>query len=130
MDSFEQRLQQKYPIITKRLTMVECGPGWNSIVERLCAALEKCAQKTVDDESPLCIEQLKSKFGELRCYTNWVNEEADEIIRQAEVEASYTCESCGAVESTLRTDIGWITVLCPSCHEKTKEIIRARSQQN
>jgi len=127
-DDFDRSLKEKYPTVTKQFSYAECGQGWYPLVDRLFSALEKIATQDPDDENPLSVIQLKSKFGELRCYTNWMNEAADEVIRQAEVEASYTCERCGAVESETRYDIGWHTVLCNDCYRKTKEKLDARVQ--
>lgn len=92
---------------------IECGDGWLSIITE---ALNK--MDSLPDDN-LYITQIKEKFGELRIYTSWYNKEIemdlDNIIEEAEIKASTTCEICGK-EGKLRPK-GWIQVLCDE-HEK------------
>lgn len=88
--------------------------GWRGIVERLC---EKLAERP-----NLRVSQVKEKFGGLRVYlhaahdlpegepTDWANE----FVRDAEKEASTTCEQCGATGAKLRGR-GWVSTLCDGC---------------
>jgi len=88
----------------------EIEKGWEPIVEKAAAAL-----KELDDSIELM--QVKEKFGGLRMYTNSYSDEVDAILREAEEEASNTCEFCGATEQ-VSCKGSWLKTLCDTCHEK------------
>lgn len=83
------------------------GKGWDSIIIKLDEELAK-----IDPNYE--VHQVKEKFGGLRYYCSLdAHPEASQRIREAEKEASVTCEDCGAL-GTLRTG-GWMRTLCDKC---------------
>ena len=117
----EQRLFKKYPELFARrcLPMSEtcmcwglsCGDGWYAILERLCSTITWFCTKT---NTPVPqFEQVKEKFGTLRVYlrtgTSYV---IDCLVRDAERESAYTCETCG--EDGELNKKGWLRCSCPT----------------
>lgn len=78
------------------------GPGWYNLVQPIA---DKAKELNVE------IAQVKEKFGTLRIYTDTVNEELEELIREAEKLSEVTCESCGR-PGKLRTTHGWLKTTC------------------
>lgn len=65
-----------------------------------------------------CAVQIKEKFGELRVYMSYYNEEIEKFINEAEELSRKTCERCGAPGE--QKGGGWIVTLCDECDKKTK----------
>jgi hypothetical protein len=90
---------------------IECGDGWFNIIMKLCENLYAMRPK---------VKQIKEKFGGLRFYASFTedySEQAWKLIKQAEIEASETCENCGQ-PGTLQIVKGWRGTVCDKCHEK------------
>jgi hypothetical protein len=106
------RFERNYPDLFAReyFCGFEIGEGWEEIVDKACEQLW-----FIED---IEIMQVKEKFGGLRIYTNWTTDEVDNIINQAEWEASKTCEACGSVENVSTEGKGWISTLCDNCRSK------------
>lgn len=86
------------------------GPGWDRIIFPLLAYC---------DAYGIGVAQVKEKFGSLRFYYRPPNSEAlNKLIEAAELEASKTCEWCGAQSNVERTKVGWVKTLCPEHREK------------
>lgn len=87
---------------------IDTGPGWWPIITRLDRDLRKIS-------ITYRVAQVKEKFGGLRYYTELDNSSCkDEFyarIREAEEEASRTCEECGQ-PGKLRDRRGWLKTLC------------------
>lgn len=66
-----------------------------------------------------CAAQVKEKFGTLRYYMTFYNEDVEMEISKAEKLSSKTCESCGAPGKT--RDGGWIRTLCDTCDGKSND---------
>ena len=104
---------------------LEIGDGWYSIIDECAAGLEKEIENWLrENEKDFPFEvpkivQVKEKFGIIRIYTNILTEKMDEIIRQAEVKSSYTCEECGK-PGEMRGK-GWLYIACNECYEKRKK---------
>jgi hypothetical protein len=96
---------------------IECGDGWFSILDRLGSKIEPILVAILnegnEDRVPKAM-QIKEKYGTLRVYMDWQTEEIDEAIRQAEVEAEYTCCCCGK-EGKMENIRGWYSVICEGC---------------
>ena len=92
----------------------QIGNGWKDIVDAACMQLW-----FIDDVQ---ISQVKEKFGGLRIYTNTYTDEVKEIINEAEVAASKTCEFCGSTEGvtnkSFRNKGSWMKSLCTQCREE------------
>lgn len=86
------------------------GPGWLDIIIELDA---KIAETNPDYK----IDQIKEKFGDLRFYTNEIDEAGYDAITEAEHKSAVTCELCGA-EGQSSSRGGWIVTRC----EEHKEI--------
>lgn len=111
----EQELKEKLRKNDQEVTMYdyfECGPGWHPLIKEALTKLE--ALNSADQ----AVLQVKEKFGGLRIYLSVHNDETDAIIRAAELEASRTCEECGAQEQVELRGGGWLKNLCDVCEEK------------
>lgn len=93
----------------------EVHDGWLPIVKKLVEELKE-ADPRVE------IEQIKTKFGELRCYTSYYTDEIEKIINKYEDICANTCEYCGSNENvtTFATKSRWIVTLCDKCKQKVK----------
>lgn len=68
------------------------------------------------------IQQIKSKFAELRVYSN-IPKELEYIIEEAEIACDLTCEHCGSMEQTKQVVVNrWVTNLCKTCREKKNDV--------
>lgn len=65
------------------------------------------------------IDQMKEKFGELRCYVNNYAPPIDHIINAFEVISQHVCIKCGKLDSPAIDDYGWYLPLCKKCYEQT-----------
>lgn len=95
----------------------EVDDGWLPLVKELVDKIEDLG---------VIVLQVKSKFGQLRCYITTDNnsegyEKAKEIIREYEDKCKHTCEWCGSNDE-VRTisNKGWLRTLCKKCQEKIK----------
>lgn len=64
------------------------------------------------------IFQIKEKFGELRIYGNWGNEELDEVIKKYTDYSRIVCYRCG--ERAVFYDL--YKTMCPICHNCAEEL--------
>lgn len=61
-----------------------------------------------------CAAQIKEKFGSLRIYLTYSNNELEKIISEAVKKSQTVCECCGR-EAKLRDDDGWWKTICDKC---------------
>ena len=66
----------------------QVGPGWTPLIQRVYNAREAIG-------TPVGIISVKEKFGGLRIYTEYLNEELEEIIIEVGKESFTICEECG-----------------------------------
>lgn len=125
---------------------IEAGDGWYQLIYDLCKEISDVLSKA-DQPVVLIIDQIKEKFGKLRFYYHFdgdkngiqafdfigvgnlritpqgdgIKDEISKIVRKYEDKSSYVCECCGSEEGRLRTDLGWIRVLCYDCYSKVSE---------
>lgn len=107
---------------------LSCGLGWKKIVFDLVKALDRIwegyqGRKGKDNWGIL---QVKEKFGGLRFYVGYLEDENDDAnarrdrsfdaIRAAEESAWKTCERCGK-PGKLRGK-GYIATVCPECEKR------------
>lgn len=96
---------------------LECGKGWHELLKPIFDYIEEYNKdKTEEDRMEIC--QIKEKFGELRVYLNFYNEEVQKLIDAAEDEANNTCELCGSKENVGLAYEGWLTTECHDCMKK------------
>jgi hypothetical protein len=82
----------------------QVDPGWQPLIQEF---LDFCEQLPYE----VTIMQVKEKFGGLRIYMAYSNDEVEEKKAKLEKKASETCEICGQ-PGYLRTDRSWIKTLC------------------
>lgn len=95
----------------------ECDDGWFDLIWKLCENIE-IEIKTItipnnDKYVSFKVIQVKEKFGGLRFYTNWGNEQIHKFIDKAENESYDICEVCGK-PGRVRED-SWVKTLCDEC---------------
>ena len=105
-------LEGKYNFVDRP---IECGPGWDKILDELFFVIKKNIDTKVIDIS-FKIIQVKEKWGTLRVYTNWGDDHIWQLISQYEELTHRVCELCGE-PGELRIK-GWMSTLCNSCNEK------------
>ena len=66
------------------------------------------------------IEQMKEKFGELRCYVNGYPPNVKDVINAFEVISRHVCISCGKLDAHVIDDYGWYLPLCEKCYNGQK----------
>ena len=86
MISYEE-LEQKYCD-----NLIDCfdfnpSKGWLSIIDSMFSELK------LEDEF-FSVAQIKSKFGNLRCYLNYTNKEKDKIVDFYTKICNNSCEHC------------------------------------
>jgi hypothetical protein len=67
----------------------QVGPGWTPLIQRVYNAREAIG-------APIGIIQVKEKYGGLRIYTEYRNDELEEVIAEVGTESFQICEECGA----------------------------------
>lgn len=77
-----------YKGYTRELGLSSVGAGWAPLVNRVFDKLETI-------KGNVKIIQVKEKYGGLRIYTDYSNEELDEVIYDAEHESLEICDQCG-----------------------------------
>jgi hypothetical protein len=96
----------------------ECNDGWFDLLKRL---IEDFAE--IDTSKEIKVQQIKEKFGSLRCYADYPSRldtsrltglGVMERIEQAEKESAKTCEVCGA-EGKIISKGGWLMCRCQKC---------------
>lgn len=146
----DKKLCEKYPKIFAQRDLpktetclywgMECGDGWYWLIDQLCYSIQgyvdshnegvnirQKAGTMMKGDRELRVEaaQVKAKFGSLRFYINYGDDHIYGMIWLAESMSKGICEMCGTTENVSSTKLGWITYLCPKCHEERKVIIRS-----
>lgn len=106
---------------------ISCGEGWWGIIVELASKLEPLCKEMYHnkcDENGNIVPipraaQIKEKFGGLRFYMTSETSEMRDLIREAEIKASKTCERCGA-DAAGQGGRMWIRTLCDK-HLKEQE---------
>jgi len=104
-----------------------CSDGWYDIIYDCCKKLQRLM-----DENPgykLYATQIKEKYGSLRFYINFNNDEisdkdfnetfwnlANKIVEEVEEKSYYICELCGKPGKINGT--GWYRCLCKHCKKR------------
>lgn len=103
---------------------LEMGDGWKPIAMKVVNAIIEYNNNSPED-SVIYIDQVKEKFAGLRIYVTYDNvpqdviDRIENLIKEAEVEASETCEECGTKKNIGMRVNGWYTVMCEDCAKKT-----------
>ncbi|WP_147381476.1 hypothetical protein [Nocardioides immobilis] len=95
---------------------IECDRGWFPLVTDLDSKLAGlCPEYT--------LHQVKEKYGTLRYYADpcgrhrHIDDDFEELIRQAEAQSAKICEDCGADGNHCRSG-RWYRTLCSACIER------------
>jgi hypothetical protein len=122
--SYEDRKQlqffDKFPVLFPNgepICGFSCGEGWFGILDKLFTDLIQLIGS--DPENAFVIDQVKEKFGSLRCYPSPINDsiykKAYALITKAESESSSICEDCGMPGKKNITKWGFIYTRCEPC---------------
>lgn len=91
---------------------IECGDGWFDLIHGLCQSI-----KGANPPEEFAVLQVKEKFGGLRFYYNFGNEEIGKLVGEAEEESYKICEQCGTRDD-VTVEGSWILTLCKKCRNK------------
>jgi hypothetical protein len=99
----------------------EVPQGWVALCEELAEKLDKILEALSEEEKENYeLLQVKEKFGSLRWYDNWHNEEMHQLIRQYEYKTERTCCVCGKMATKIT--LGWVTPFCDECIPEGKTV--------
>lgn len=128
-----QELRERYPSALLDCLSVQVWPGWADLVRELVDEL-------ASSDPGVRVRQIKSKYGELRCYMR-PSQDLEAVARFA-AQASKICELCGSAQGVttgpvlppapsilsrlirrLRGQrpargVAWIWTVCPECRIK------------
>ena len=122
----DQLLYQRYPEIfrdrhgdpagTAMCWGFECGDGWFTLLDDLCAAITR--QVSAGTTPPVVATQVKEKSGYLRFrirdgFNREANPEAHRLIVLAQQRSEQTCQACGR-ELEAGAPLNW-SALCARC---------------
>lgn len=132
----------KCKLLYDNLMCWECNSGWHKILKRLSIELETLNLQFYDKfKVKICAMQVKEKYGKLRFYyvvkcvsyklnasqdviIEYLDNRAEELIKQAEEECSHTCEICGkriSSECSSACKISnYAAYICEKCAAKLK----------
>ncbi|BBY98343.1 hypothetical protein [Mycolicibacterium fallax] len=97
---------------------ISVDEGWRPLLITLDAALTEA-------DPELRYLTISQKYGRLSVIlTSDTNEEARQLIRDAEEAALKTCEMCGDNTATLCQRGSWLRTLCPSCAAEQKYVVK------
>ena len=121
----DEFLRKRWPeLMANDQLEISILPGWIPVIDRLCRSITE-----VLNENPgvrVTVHQVKEKFGGLRFYATVDSATMDEcqlcdehipastriyeLIKRAEREADFICETCGAPGKKVTR--GWIKTAC------------------
>jgi len=133
MENFEQYLMDKYPTLHPKneegkilppVCGTWCPAGWEDIVDKLCGCIVDyttlCYTTTPISSPgsgyekvfapPVTIDQIKSKFAELRFYYSGGDKQVDGMVRFAEYMCNNTCEVSGKPGRKYQKGHWWVTL--------------------
>lgn len=87
--------------------------GWRKITEDFLRKLADLIEKQKLQYEDFQILDIKEKFGEGRCYTNFSTTEVDELIDDWTSKTANTCVSCGKIATHCTS--GYILPFCDKC---------------
>jgi len=115
--NIKSKLTDTYPKLFARVQYFECGIGWYNLLDRMCNKLQSYIDK--EGEEQINITSIKNMYGLLLVHASTYGmERAEEIIEEAEAEATVTCEFTGN-KGSLHSVGSVFHVVCP---EKAKEL--------
>jgi hypothetical protein len=121
-EEFPFLIPKNFPDYDYTFLWVEIPVGWYNLFLQMCGDIKPVLKKynLIDVFE---FEQVKEKWGGLRCYYNfgfnyddddcW-SKEIDDIVRKYEYVAELVCTQCGDI-ATHTTHRGWISSYCDKC---------------
>ena len=114
--------QEKYPLCFKNKCRYgldfRCGDGWIVLIDTLFSKIENHLRTCdADTNKEFVIEQIKEKFGSLRFYAMYADDEIYKMINEVEEKSFETCDECGEAGVLSVRNVCYKT-LCPSCQQK------------
>lgn len=100
----------------------ECAEGWFPMIDELCSKIANLIdEKYPELKNDFIVTQVKEKFGMLRFYTNYGNDEIYGLVEEYEGKSATICEICGSKEAECKSNgCGyWISTLCDKCREES-----------
>lgn len=123
-----QLLKAKCPRLYKNDMYFECGLGWYNILNVLSIKIERILDKYAEnakipkgednENCEIYAVQVKEKYGRLRFYMSWEDDEIRELIKVAELLSTQVCEKCGARGKIRST--GWLETNCDKCFKEKR----------
>lgn len=105
----------------------ECGDGWEPLLritfEKIEPLIQKMADNVADKEFMPSVSQVKEKFGTLRIYMHFADDEIFEIINKAGIDSEYICEMCSKQGHLVGKGWhkNWHSVRCDECFNREIE---------
>lgn len=90
----------------------EVSFGWLHLFDLMCEELLAAIENTSCYKT-FELDEVKSKYGELRIYSNGGNKQTDRIIDKWCAISGYVCEGCGKPD--VRVTKGWVMPICYEC---------------
>jgi len=118
METIREKLYRKYTNIVK--CFIECNDGWNKLLDTTLGKIQKHIQ-TLPQEyiDRFSIDTIKEKYGTLRIYTSFYDDEIDAIITEAAKKSAKICDQCGK-KGKIRGS-SWYYVACDE-HTKPEDL--------
>lgn len=117
--SLEEKLRKRFPGFYTKLSHFDIGDGWFDIVEKMSVDLEPIVNNLPQEEKEdFYAQQIKEKFGSLRVYFSFENDEISNIINNAEKSSARICETCGNPGKLNKAS--WVKTLCEA-HEAMRQ---------
>lgn len=90
------------------------GDGWFDLIFELSQKLEFMILLLPENlRKEMKASQVKEKFGGLRFYMTYYNEDMAKLISQAERDSYHICEECGKPGQLIQA--GWLYTSCKDC---------------
>ncbi len=132
-----KKLQTEFPWFPKKNPLfrsdlkvpmfVDTDDGWFPLIHKLCQDLDPIIKK--EGFIDFSVDQVKEKFGGLRFYTSYGNEEIFDLIQKAEADSFKICEKCGKKGSGYVNEFGWLKTLCKKCAEAPSDRMWTKLKQ-
>jgi hypothetical protein len=105
----QQSIIDEFSDLFSDSTYFDVGDGWYDLIRSLCKEIKKLPRRRTCK-----IQEVKSKFAELRVYAGPSSKEMLALIDKYSIESRKICETCGS-PGRVNTQNGWMTVLCDVC---------------
>jgi len=128
----DEKLVKEFPLLFKDRHASEmktamcwgfdCGDGWYFLIHHLCSTIQGRIDSNPHMKLPQpTVFQVKEKFGSLRFYVDFADDETRGMIWLAEHMSAYICEKCGK-EGRIIYERGWYRCRCYSCWKKERKV--------